>query len=384
MKKISFLILLALVFNLVLPKTVFAETTTVYAESVYSAGNQTYQPTKALGEPDGSRTSFFEKNSAITLDLGEGNESTSNLTMYYLLQNFGAGYRVEFLDNDFTVTQTESSIFPLSLSELTFTYARETSYRYVRVTSIREETWVLDAIMTTVETVEEVPIATETVEETIEEIIIPISEKTCSASQGLLIKRVDDNNPTTVADSVVYVVGCDDSIHVFPNETVYKSWWSNFDDVAFVDGTYFAQHELEADVTIRPGTYLVKQTSDPKVYAVESNGVLRWIPNETVATTLYGTNWNKIIIDLPDEIFSHYTIGDDLTTEAYPDGVVGYLPEGRVVYLSENYYYNLPGSIMSSLRFRSEFLVPLSAEVMTNYIDGGEDLEYSTSIAFPF
>jgi hypothetical protein len=111
---------------------------------------------------------------------------------------------------------------------------------------------------------------------------------------------------------------------------------------------------------------------------------LRWIPNETVATTLYGTNWNKIIIDLPDEIFSHYTIGDDLTTEAYPDGVVGYLPEGRVVYLSENYYYNLPGSIMSSLRFRSEFLVPLSAEVMTNYIDGGEDLEYSTSIAFPF
>ena len=216
-------------------------------------------------------------------------------------------------------------------------------------------------------------------EVTIPEEPILISEQVlvCNSNRGLVVKR-SDNSPT------IFVLGCNDTIHIFPNEQIYKTWWSDFENISYVEGSFIASQELEKNVTIRPGTYLVKQPSSPKVYAVEPGQVIRWIPDEATAEALYGINWNKIIIDVSDELFSDYTIGTDLTGTAYPNGVIGYLPgEGRVVYLDETSYYNLPGDTIASLRLNTEFLVPLSATILAAYTDGG-DLVYDTMIAFPF
>lgn len=217
-----------------------------------------------------------------------------------------------------------------------------------------------------------------------EPVLISAQEPVCDGNQGLIVKRISDNVATTAFDSTLFVLGCHDTIHIFPSEQTYKTWWPNFENVSYVEGAFIATKELEDNVTVRPGTYLVKQPTSPKVYAVEPNGILRWIPDEATAKELYGVNWNKIIIDLSDELFADYTIGENLTATKYPDGVIGYLPvEGRVVYLSGTSYYNLPGDMIDSMRLSTTFLVPLSATVMATYTDGGE-LAYDTTIAFPF
>jgi hypothetical protein len=391
-KTIIFLLTFTLIGAVAGQLTVEAESS-LYAEAVYSAGLQTYRPNNSLDAPDQVYTDFLEKDAFITLDLGE-NGGLGNLTFYYKLLNYGARYRLELKDADLTILQTTSNIFPLSESELTIAYTDSTPYRYVTVTSTEEETWSLDASMAaasqTTEEEEEAGEAEEAEEnqETSEAETTPLpatetETPACGGNQGLLVKREDDGNAETVADSVVYVIGCNETVHVFPNEKIYKTWWTNFDDLSYVDNAWLASQSLEENVTVRPGTYLVKIPSSPKVYAVEPGGLLRWIPDEATALALYGANWNKIIMDIPNELFSDYTIGENLTTAAYPNGVVGYLPEGRVVYLSDNSYYNLPGEIISSMRFNSSLFVPLSANIMAAYTDGG-DLAYDKEVAFPF
>lgn len=76
-------------------------------------------------------------------------------------------------------------------------------------------------------------------------------------------------------------------------------------------------------------------------------------------------------------------MGQPLTNSAYPNGVVGFLSTGRVVYLSGLAYYNLPGEIFNSLHFQNEFFVPLASKILANYTDGG-DLIYDAAIAFPY
>lgn len=369
------------------PNVAKAENGDLYADLIYSASNQVYKPTNALGAPDSAFSDFFDKDATFTLDMGEGEESAGDLTLTYKIFNLGAAYRVEFKDSDLNKTQTSSNTLPLGATETTITYTSETPYRYVTITSVEEETWSLDAI-TTASIIEiEAPAEPEDTStevppvDTTEEVEAP----TCGGNQGLVVKRPNDGNAETNSDSIVYTIGCDNTLHIFPDEQTYKTWWPDFESLAYIDGTFISQHALGNRVTIRPGTWLVKKASEPKVYAVEPNGVLRWIPDETTAVELYGPNWNKIIIDVPEKFFSDYIISENLTATAYPDGVIGYLPvEGRVVYLTDTIFYNLPGDIINSLRLNTnKFLVPLSAKIMATYTDGG-DLVYDTETAFPF
>jgi hypothetical protein len=80
-------------------------------------------------------------------------------------------------------------------------------------------------------------------------------------------------------------------------------------------------YPLGANVTVRPGTKLVKITTNPKVYAVESNGTLVGIPDEATAKALYGDNWASRVIDVADSFFTNYKISEsELSATAYPEG----------------------------------------------------------------
>lgn len=120
----------------------------------------------------------------------------------------------------------------------------------------------------------------------------------------------------------VYYFAADGKRYVFPNEKSYFSWFMDFSGVRTISDTELASIFIGGNVTIRPGTKLVKIQTDPKVYAVTLGGVLHWVESEAVATTLYGANWAQRVVDVPDSFFVNYTIGTSVSTPVHPDGSV--------------------------------------------------------------
>ena len=135
--------------------------------------------------------------------------------------------------------------------------------------------------------------------------------------------------------SSVYYLGADGKRYVFPNTDTYMSWYSDFSGVVTIPASELQSYPLGGNVVMRPGTKLVKITTDPTVYAVEPNGTLRSIVSEANAIALFGTNWNKRIVDVPDAFFTNYTISSPLT--------VGQVPAGSLVKSAASadvYYYD--------------------------------------------
>ncbi|MFA5076235.1 MAG: hypothetical protein WC480_02340 [Patescibacteria group bacterium] len=120
--------------------------------------------------------------------------------------------------------------------------------------------------------------------------------------------------------------------YVFPNEATYFSWYSDFSGVKTIDASELESYLLGGNVVMRPGTKLAKITTDPKVYAVEPNGVLRHIDSEARATTLYGANWAQRVVDVPDAFFTNYTIGTALASNVHPAGSLVKYASGATMY----------------------------------------------------
>lgn len=134
----------------------------------------------------------------------------------------------------------------------------------------------------------------------------PVSAKQ-QASPGSLIKG------KTMPG--VYYLGEDNKRYVFPNEKTYFSWYENFNNVVEVNNEDLFGLPLGGNVHYKPGVYLVKIQTDPKVYAVSEGGLLRWIKTEQLAKKLYGANWNLLIDDIPDSFFTNYKIGQSISDD---------------------------------------------------------------------
>lgn len=114
----------------------------------------------------------------------------------------------------------------------------------------------------------------------------------------------------------VYYYGQNGKRFVFPNAKTYFTWYPDFSTVKTITADELAAIPLGGNVTYRPGVKLVKVATDPKVYAVAAHGVLRWVKTEDAARSLYGSQWNKSVDDIPDTFFVNYTVGADVTTSA--------------------------------------------------------------------
>ncbi|MCK5062205.1 hypothetical protein KAR28_06705 [Candidatus Parcubacteria bacterium] len=133
--------------------------------------------------------------------------------------------------------------------------------------------------------------------------------------------------------SSVYYLAADGKRYVFPNEATYFSWYSDFSGVVTIPQSELETYQLGANVTMRPGTKLVKIQTDPKVYAVEPNGNLLWVPSETVAIALFGTDWAARVVDVADAFFTNYTVTTEEVSEtAYPAGSLVKFGEDATVY----------------------------------------------------
>lgn len=141
-------------------------------------------------------------------------------------------------------------------------------------------------------------------------VVVPTN---AAASAGDLIKMA--------GLSSVYYLAADGKRYVFPNESTYFSWYSDFSGVVTIPQSELESYPLGANVTVRPGTKLVKITTNPKVYAVTAGGNLLAIPDEATALALYGVNWSKRIIDVSDAFFTNYKISTGVASAtAYPAG----------------------------------------------------------------
>ncbi len=117
----------------------------------------------------------------------------------------------------------------------------------------------------------------------------------------------------TAESSSVYYCGANGKRYVFPNAQTYATWYKDFSTVKTIAPEAMAALQLGGNVTYRPGVKLVKIQTDPKVYAVDKNGTLRWVSSPTIAAKYYGASWAKNVEDIPDTFFINYRVGDPVT-----------------------------------------------------------------------
>jgi len=138
-----------------------------------------------------------------------------------------------------------------------------------------------------------------------QEIAITAEETSCTANSLIRTPEV----------STVYYCGQDGGRYVFQNESTFFSWYTSFSNVVYVSSDVMASIPLKGVVTYKPGSFMLKLPSSPKVYAVGHNGTLHFVPTAELATTLYGTSWAKKIKDLPESFFPAYRIGEEVTRD---------------------------------------------------------------------
>lgn len=154
-----------------------------------------------------------------------------------------------------------------------------------------------------------------------------------AASAGDLIKMA--------GNSSVYYLGADGKRYVFPNESTYFSWYSDFSGVVTIPASELQSYPLGGNVTMRAGTKLVKIVTDPSVYAVEPNGNLRKIQSEAQAAALYGTDWAKRVVDVADSFFVNYSVGAPLADGMVPVGSLVKASGGSDVYYYDGTNYRM-------------------------------------------
>ncbi|MFA5131190.1 MAG: hypothetical protein WC467_02085 [Patescibacteria group bacterium] len=181
-----------------------------------------------------------------------------------------------------------------------------------------------------------------------------------SASAGDLIKMA--------GLSSVYYLGSDGKRYVFPNEATYMSWYSDFSGVVTIPATELQSYPLGGNVVMRAGTKLVKITTDPSVYAVLPNGVLSKIQSEAQAAALYGTNWNKRVVDVSDAFFTNYTIGAALANGAVPTGSLVKNADNAAIYYFDGTNYR---SIASESAFNANKFAWGDVITISNTITAG-------------
>lgn len=139
----------------------------------------------------------------------------------------------------------------------------------------------------------------------------PVTAQAATLNAGDLIKA---------SGPAVYFYANDGMRYVFPNEKTFFSWFSDFSSVKTITDGELAAINLGKNVTMRPGTNLVKITTDDKTYAVTKCGTLHWIESEAIAKALYGDAWNTRIVDVPDAYFGDYVVGASVSSNVHPNG----------------------------------------------------------------
>lgn len=161
---------------------------------------------------------------------------------------------------------------------------------------------------------------------------VTVPDVKAAASAGDLVK--------ISGSTTVYYLGADGKRYIFPNEPTFFSWYKDFSGVVTITQTELENFPRGANVTIRPGTKLIKTPDERTVYAVESSGKLRSIVSEDNAKLLWGNDWAKRVVDVAPGFMTNYTTGTALTAGAYPTGSLVKFGTS-----ADTYYVNADGTV---------------------------------------
>lgn len=185
--------------------------------------------------------------------------------------------------------------------------------------------------------------------------------------------------------AAVYYLGDDGKRYVFPNERIFFSWYRDFSAVQTVSDAELASYPIGGSIFYRPGTRLVKITTDPKVYAVGLGGALYDIASEEAAVQLYGSAWSQRVDDLPDAFFSSYRVAGSLAGNSHPAGTFFRYVENISFYVlgykdSTLFARPVSESLIASFRLNKSNALPLSSAAFPYPI--GPDWQADEAAAF--
>ena len=145
-----------------------------------------------------------------------------------------------------------------------------------------------------------------------------------TSQEGRLVKLANSS-------IVYYLSETNHNRYTFPDENVFYSWYYNFNDVETISNNELQTYPLVGNVTIRPGTHLIKIQANPKVYAVEPGGIIRWIVNEQ---TFYNLGYNfSMVVDVPEIFFGDYQEETPISCACeHPIGALIKYPSNPTVY----------------------------------------------------
>lgn len=112
----------------------------------------------------------------------------------------------------------------------------------------------------------------------------------------------------------LYWYGQDKKRYIFPTNETYRTWFP----IGLKKKIYEIPNEvldnipIAGNVTYKPGTQLIKISTDEKIFAVASGGCLRWISSPLIAYQIFGPDWITLIDVIPDVFFVNYFIGEDI------------------------------------------------------------------------
>jgi len=218
---------------------------------------------------------------------------------------------------------------------------------------------------------------------TVSLIIFGLTALTLLSSFNIIdpVKAEQQYQPGTLlksnTSSAIYYINKDNKKYIFTDERTYYSWYDDFNNVMETTVSELDQYEDGGAVTIRPGTRLITHVNTNKVYAVEQNGRLRYIPSEDVAKSLYGDDWSSLVVDIPATLFTTtYTKGLELSN---------ILPDGTIVKQKDTngYYYIQDGQkrvfttgeafINNKFRFKDALELDISSYESGTSIQDKED-----------
>lgn len=116
--------------------------------------------------------------------------------------------------------------------------------------------------------------------------------------QGELIKGESSKTVYLLRDGKRYV---------FPTQSVYNSYYRDFNSVRVVSDSMLAEYPLGGNLTYSPGS-LIKIPSLSKVYRVGLDKKIYWIQSENDARLMYGPAWASLVHDVSDTFFTNYII----------------------------------------------------------------------------
>lgn len=190
--------------------------------------------------------------------------------------------------------------------------------------------------------------------------------------------------------SALYFLGSDSKRYVFPHQNVYNSWYKDFSNVKTISQSELSSYPLGGNVAVRPGVKLVQfvtnetpfRVDDPSVYAVEDGGTLRHISSATIASDLYGSDWESRITPQVNTLFANYNVGAALSSSTYPSGSIVQMSGDSTIYRIKdgNKYAFADMAAFEANNYTSSAIAVTSMD-LSSYSNGGTISGYDADIS---